>query len=741
MDDILRQVIGVYVEEVREQTQRIAQALLNMEGDPNKISTEIEELYRQAHSLKGSSGSLGIDELEQLAHWLESALTGVRRRREPLTPMMVDAGLRAMEAAQVRTTGLIAENDIGAAEVRECTDALRQLAETLSSSAATASNSTQSAPPRAPPIPEVSLATALAEGTAAELTGSVSVDTADVTDAIRVSLERLSAFERRSDELRALRGRLERQSGEIGHVARNLEKLLRETHVEPDLANALLPTLRDEIQQLLRALRGTRRDLIEDVESLQIITTDFEENLRALRLVPAALLAQPIQLAVREAARVTGRDVQLVVTGDQVHLDRLLLEELKNPLLHLVRNAVDHGIEPMEVREAIGKSSRGRIRVDIEQRGGQIEITVTDDGRGIDATAVRNKAAERGLVTLQEAEQLTEKEVYKLLLLPGFSTADTVTKLSGRGVGLDVVKTSVNRLHGELTIHSTIGEGTRFSISVPMTVLASRMLLVMDRDWPFALPQSSVTRVVLVRRNRLLPVAGHIVCELDGQTVMVARLSKLLGIGDSVDESTSLPLILLRTPGTPVGILCERILGEHDLVVRALPEELQSQPMLNAAAILPNGTALFVLSASTLIETALQQKPQPPEDKKQPGIILVADDSITTRSLLRSVLEVGGYKVRTAADGDEALRLLRSEPVHLLVSDVRMPRLDGFSLIARLRADPRTAHIPVVLFSSSDSEEDRRRGMASGANAYLSKGAFDRGHLVDVVRNLLRGVA
>jgi len=175
--------------------------------------------------------------------------------------------------------------------------------------------------------------------------------------------------------------------------------------------------------------------------------------------------------------------------------------------------------------------------------------------------------------------------------------------------------------------------------------------------------------------------------------------------------------------------------------VRALPEELQAQPMLNAAALLPNGTALFVLSASALIDSTLQQRVQPQEEPQKPGIILVADDSITTRSLLRSVLEVGGYKVRTAADGDEALRLLRSEPVHLLVSDVRMPRLDGFSLIARLRADPRTAHIPVVLFSSSDSEEDRRRGMASGANAFLSKGAFDRGHLVDVVRNLLRGVA
>jgi len=732
MDDILRQVIGVYVEEVREQAQRITQALLNMESDPATIPTEIEELYRQAHSLKGSSGSLGIEELEQLSHWLESALIGVRRKHEKLTPTLVDVGLRAMEAAVVRTTGLSADSELGLAEVNAITEALRQLVDAAQSQAASAS----SAPACQPGAEE-----ARSAQTQISLSLPAGESVSDVSDMIRVSLDRLAAFERRSDELRTLRGRLDRQSGELGHVARQLEKTLRELRESIYLDAEPMAALREELGQLLRTLRSTRRDLIEDVESLQIVTSDFEENLRALRLVPASLLAQPIQLAVREACRVTGHEATLQVTGDQVHLDRVMLEELKNPLLHLVRNAVDHGIEPLGVREAIGKPGRGRIAVDIEQRGGQIEVTVSDDGRGIDAASVRTKAVERGLLSPGDAEKLSEAEVYKLLLLPGFSTADQVTKLSGRGVGLDVVKTAVVRLHGQLDIQSSLGEGTRFIISVPMTVAASRMLLVMDRDWPFALPQASVARVVLVRRNSLMAVGGHTVIELDGQIVVVARLARLLGIGEINEGTASLPLLLLRTPGTMVGVLCERILGEHDLVLRALPQELKSQRLLSAAAILPNGTAVFVLAAAALIEMTLATRGLPQDEARPSGVILVADDSITTRSLLRSMLEVGGYKVRTAADGDEALRLLRSEPVNLLVSDVRMPRLDGFSLIARLRADQRTAHIPVVLFSSSDSEEDRRRGMASGANAYLSKGAFDRGHLVDVVKNLLRGVA
>ncbi len=721
MDDILRQVIGIYVEEVREQTERITQALLAMENDPQQIPFEIEELYRQAHSLKGSSGSLGLADMEQLAHIFESALSGVRRGKKPLTAAMVDAGLRAMEAAMGRTAGLLAETDQGSEALQAAIATLQQFIEPHASSLSGSLPNSEVAE-RAPAPASMESAT-------------------EAGDLIRVSLDRLAAFERRSDELRVLRGRLDRQVGELGHLARHLDKLLRELRGQPRLGPETLGSMRENMQQLLRSLRNAQRDLSEDVESLHVTTADFDENLRTLRLVPAGLLTHPMQLAVREVCRTAGRDVQLQISGDHVHLDRVLLEELKNPLLHLLRNAVDHGIEPLDVREAIGKPSRGRISVSIEQHGGQIEITVSDDGRGIDLNAVRLKAIERRLLSELDAQNLSEQDAYKLLLLPGFSTADAVTKLSGRGVGLDVVNTAVVRLHGQLDIHSVLGQGTRFVISVPMTVLASRMLLLTDRDWPFALPQANVARVVLVRPDMLISLGGHTVFELDGQTVVVARLGRLLGIGELPERSPSLPLLILRHQGTPVGVLCERILGEHDLILRALPPELKAHRPLSAAALLPNGTAVFVLAASVLIEMALSARDLLQDKPPRSGTILVADDSITTRSLLRSVLEVSGYQVRTAADGDEALRLLRSEPVHLLVSDVRMPRLDGYSLIARLRADPRTAHIPVVLFSSSDSEEDRHRGMAFGANAYLSKRAFERGHLVGVIKNLLSGIA
>jgi two-component system chemotaxis sensor kinase CheA len=760
MDDLLRQVIHVFVDEVREQAQRIAEALLRMEENASTIPVEIEELYRQAHSLKGSAGSLGISDLEQLAHGVEQVLMPVRRANAALSPRLVDLCLQAMAAAQERIPGLLADNATGSVEVSAVIAALQQAASQGASDApTTASNEEAGAAEISPEIPGAPAA--MPAGKGQDFVAGMMRSGSDGSEAVRITVERLIAFERRSDELRALRGRLERHLGEANQLCQVLERLATDARDSNQPPAELLDSQRDELRRLLRSTRTLRRELMEDSESLQATTNEFDDNLRTMRLVPASLLVQPLTLAVREACRYSGRDAALEIIGDQVHVDRLLLEELKNPLIHLVRNAVDHGIEAREVREAIGKPGRGQIRCSIEQHGGEIVVTLSDDGRGIDLTAVRSKAVERGLLNQSQADSLSEKQTFDLLLLPGFTTTETVTTLSGRGVGLDVVKMAVVRLHGHLEIQSTPGRGTAVRVTVPMTMAASRLMLFGERDWVFALPQASILRVILVRRDQLLPIGGHHILRLGGEAIKVARLRQLIGEPDGASSGQSLqvasmPLLILRgperskpagvgqsesSPGMRLGILCERTLGESDLVLRALPAELQGRPPLSAVALLANGSAVFVLSAQSLMMQAETLPEQAVPHRPRAGTVLVADDSITTRSLLRSVLEVSGYDVRTASDGDEALRVLASENVSLIVSDVRMPRLDGLSLVSRLRADPRTAAIPVVLFSSSDSEEDRRIGLASGANAYLSKGAFERGQLIDVVKDLLRGAA
>ena len=353
----------------------------------------------------------------------------VRRERASLTPSLVDLCLQAMAAAQERIPGLLADTGQGSAEVNAVIAALQKAAGSSETTPAPSGDREEAAPPPASSEPVVTSAAVPAQRAGSTLGPAGS----DGSEAVRISIERLIAFERRNDELRALRGRLERHISEANQLCQTLERLSTEARESTLPPAEVLASQRDELRRQLRSVRTLRRELLEDSESLQATTTEFDDNLRTMRLVPASLLVQPLTLTVREACRFSGRDAAPEIIGDQVHVDRLLLEELKNPLIHLVRNAVDHGIEAREVREAIGKPGRGQIRCSIEQHGGEIVFTLTDDGRGIDQTAVREKAIERGLLSVAQADALSEKQTYDLLLLPGFTTTEVVTALSGRG--------------------------------------------------------------------------------------------------------------------------------------------------------------------------------------------------------------------------------------------------------------------------------------------------------------------
>ena len=303
-----------------------------------------------------------------------------------------------------------------------------------------------------------------------------------------------------------------------------------------------------------------------------------------------------------------------------------------------------------------------------------------------------------------------------------------------------MVRDAVIRLHGRIDLASEVGRGSRFRLTVPLTVAASETMLVKESDRAFALPQSSLERIVRAQLSELRPTGGRTYYHLDDQPVPVVRLARVLGLTERHEGTPWVMLAVVRAGGHRAAVVCERLLGSRDLVLRPLPPELQGLRLLDAAAILPDGQPILVLSPRALVAAAAEERTAVgPSSFVPPGTVLVADDSITTRALLRNALEASGYRVRIAGDGDEALRVATSEAIDLVVSDVRMPRLDGFELTARLKADPRTARTPVVLFSSLDSEEDKRRGAVSGASAYLTKGAYERGHLVDVVNSLIRG--
>ncbi|HXU74569.1 MAG TPA: response regulator [Polyangia bacterium] len=714
MDPALRPVVLVFVEELRDQLDRIRATLAAMERDAALVPAEIEELFRQAHSWKGSAASLGLDDLATLAHELESALTPVRRGAAPLTPALADVAIVAVDAAGARIPGLVAESNEGCDEVAAATRELRAL---LGEGAVPAAAGAEGARPGEPDAREGE----------PEARSEPVVDPA--SESVRVTVARLTELERGLDDLRGLRSRIETQAeGAVAavHGVDQLWRAARDGHrIEPGPLFALLSRL-----------RGMRRALVDDADALQSQVVAVDETLRAMRMVPAGNLGEPLGRALRDACKRTGKQARLVVEGGEVQLDRHVLEELKGPLIHLVRNAIDHGIEEPEVREAIGKPARARVELVVRQELRTLHLEVRDDGRGVDVEAAREQARVRGLVSDAEAERLDEAQVIDLLFRSGFSTAAEVTELSGRGVGLDVVRDAATRLQGSASMTSTMGRGSAVHLTVPLTVAAHSGIVVEERGRRFALPLAQVERVVRATAAELRDDGARTVFDLDDEPLPIARLSTLLDAPARGGKS-AVTILVARAGEGRVGIVCERLIGQRELLLRPLPTELSTLDHISGVALLPSGEAIFVLSPVVLARQPQQRRKTTPSAPRERAV-LIADDSITIRSLLRHALEAAGFRVRTATDGEEALQLAGLERFDLVVADVRMPRVDGLQLTARLRASPRTARLPVVLFSSLASTQDREAGRAAGASAYLSKREFDRGELVDVITGLLK---
>lgn len=456
MDELLSQVLPVFAAEVQEQVARMTTALLKSEAEPELQAQEIEVFFRQAHNLKGSAAALGIGELAALAHSMESALLGVRRKQQALTHDLVDCELRAMDAIQQRMAGLLAGTSDGTSAAVRSIAQLDQMTEVAATVRAAEPVATSNAP---------SVRSAVA-ASAGQVNADVPLASAwEELEFVRVSAEGLDALAWQFEKLRPLIESLHRAAGEVAQFA--------------DAAGALAEAEdRDEVKlatekaqalcELQRSLGALHRDLLQDVQSIATLEHDLTGHLRGLRLVSAESLVPLLQRTLRESCRLSGHEAQLAFLCEQVALDRALLAALSHPLLHLIRNAVDHGIESPELREAIGKPRQGTVEISVRQQDEQLDICVKDDGRGIDPTEVRCRAVSGHFVTEAEAQALDDRGIHALLLRSGFSTAEKVTELSGRGVGLDVVSTVVTALAGRLEISSTLGLGCCFRLTIPL---------------------------------------------------------------------------------------------------------------------------------------------------------------------------------------------------------------------------------------------------------------------------------
>lgn len=521
-------------------------------------------------------------------------------------------------------------------------------------------------------------------------------------------------------------------------------------------ANTLLNDLETHLAE---HARGTG----EDSARLSAVTNRLQDQIRRTRMLPLTTLFSPMRVQLREMMRVAGKQIILEIDDGGAEADRQVLESLREVLLHLLRNAVDHGIEPAETRVAHGKPPQGRVSLHAVVSGDYLDLSVEDDGAGLDVEAIKQRALLQGLLNEMDMSRSSEADIVDLIFLPGFSTRHKVDKLSGRGVGLDVVRSQVERMHGQVSVHTMAGEGCVFAIRVPLSLTSSHGLLLKVGQGTYMLPLESVQRIVPVSPRDIRMIEGQTALVLDDHAITLIHLADLLsetkqlklgsehgaGRGSAQPASTagqrSLAL-LLGSGERQVACLVDAILGEQELVVHRLPAPLQRVRFVAGATVLADGKVVPILDLVDVLRSAIGARGMisiTPEMAGQQAVptILVVDDSITTRTLEKNILEAAGYQVQLAIDGAEAMhvlhRMIENGGCDLLLSDIDMPNLNGFDLTSQVRSDPQLKHLPIVLMTSLDTPADRERGLSAGADAYIVKRAFDQQSLLDTISHLI----
>lgn len=749
-DDIQAQVLAVFRAEQAEHRQAIIDMLLDLERTPDHPRRRelVDHLFRAAHSLKGGARAAGVKSVEQIAHHIEHIFAALRQDQLTLTADICDVIYQALDVI-----GALMEQAVpGQIDHQDALDellahlmAIGQNIHDNGAASPSPSSFTSEASPRQS-VPSLTAET------------SVRVDVA-VLDNLMSEMGELLTSTLRTRQLARDLQELARLPERWQRVWRRTAPFLR--HGSSSNANGqLIPQSQQEIvidmlrqaNDVISAL-GTRLSQLayqarDNHDLLADISTRMQAQVQRTRMSPLSRIVGSLRLHVRDLARSAGKEVTFVVEDSGAEADRQVLDQVYEICLHLLRNAVDHGIEPPEVRKARGKPSTGLIRLTANASSDRLNLVIGDDGAGIDREVIKRHALQLGLLSQHDSDHADDAMVLDLIFTPGFSTKSHVSELSGRGVGLDVVRTTVERMGGSVMVMSVPGQGTTFTLALPLTLMRTHGLLMYVNNQVFAIPVDSLRRVVQVNRSQLHTLEGRPVVLVDGRPLHLISLARLIGFSSEtvIDLLSAKPALLIGSNERQIACIVDSIGEEIDLVVHRLPPPLQRVRFVSGAAILADGSVAPILDAVDLlracltVDHAVMLPTTNPAPARSPTI-LVVDDSITTRTLEKNILEAAGYRVVLATDGQEALERLynlqNQGGCQLVLSDIDMPRLNGFDLTRQIRTDPAFRHLPVVLVTSLDSPVDRERGLAAGADAYIVKRAFDQQALLETIARLL----
>lgn len=783
------EVFSYFAPEAQEYLDAIEAALLRLEKKPADADT-IQELFRTAHTLKGSAYTVGFQAVGEITHHVEDFLGAIQEGRAVMTGPLADLILRVVDVVRL----LMRRDPRNLVQMREQFCTVREQVRNMA--AEMPSEPEQPEPQPESVVPEVE---ARVEASAEPEPRTEAVENepaaaapkpADEGAVIRVSRERLERLLNLVGELVISRGRLEQRLLALEQLSQQVltfkAKMLdsvrgfEEKHAftfapapggedsrggpvlndfgglefdKYDDFNILARQITEvtaDVTESMTQLNGSIRKAREDMAQLQRLTLGMRDEIARARMVPIGTPFTRFRRAVREMAKASAKEVTLTVSGESTEVDTVLVERLVDPLIHLVRNAVFHGIEPPAVRVSAGKPVNGTVYLHAMHRGNAVVIEVEDDGAGLDVEKIKAKAVMMGLLRAELAKTLTGLEAAKLIFTPGLSTAEDVGDQAGRGIGLDVVKRAIEAMSGQIEVETERGVGTKFTLRLPLTLLISMALMVRVGTERYAIPLPSIREVVLPKAGSIQEVGGRPMLQVGEEAVEVQSLSRLLGTPS--DGGGPLPVVIVRTATGVLGLAVDELLGRQEIVIKTLSglKPLQDS-CFGGATIDPEGQVVLVLDVSRLLgarhildaiptaqttlltDSGVTEKVAG-EARDQMMRILLIDDSLSVRKFVGRMLEAAGYMVDTAVDGEEGLRRALSEDYRLIITDLEMPKLNGYEVIQALRERPQTKGTPILVMTTRAGEKHRRTALSVGATSYVAKPVEERTLIQEVER-------
>jgi two-component system chemotaxis sensor kinase CheA len=697
----------------------------------------ITEATRLAHTLAGAAAVVELRQMETAAHGLEQLFREIRANQQYLdaeAQRQIESRLDAMaETMRALDGGPVASHGV-TDEDHASTHFVDPLATDGSISR---------------PVVETNLrdaSTSLA-ATPGE-TVRVSVDSLDRL--MRSSSEMFADNQhvaRLTRQLSALQLEVNDLERERGTIRRTALSSIHKLAATPEFTRVsrYLESVDRQVSSLAKRTRQLSVEQRRVAWQLRTRSAQVQRDVYEARLVPAHSIFQGFRKMVRDLARSEHKDIEFEAVGLDVRADRMVLQELKDPLMHVLRNCVSHGVESPQQRRDAGKLESGRVTMSLEVASGRLNVVVEDDGGGIDIEQVRRRAVERGLLTEAAAEHQSSDEIMSVVFEPGFSTVDAVTELAGRGMGLSIVHDAVARLQGQVKLSPRERGGTRVSVSVPVFVSTHRVLLVACGDQTIAIPTQGVERLLRIRKDKLESVEGQPVVTHERRPIRLTQLCDVLGQAESPncdDQGMTMSVVLIKSGARCLAVSVDALLEERDALIMNLDEFAESS-QLAGGILLDDGQVALVVQPTELLDAAQNRRTsQPPAsspavEQAGPAKVLIVDDSFTTRTLEKNILEAQGYEVSVAIDGVEAMSQLRQHKFALVITDIEMPRMDGYALLEQMKADRRLASIPVILVTSRDRQEDQQHGLDLGADAYIVKRKFDHQELLKTIRQVL----